>query len=240
MLTSLIYGINTVLSAVESKRAIKVFISKSFSNERIIEKLRCSGVTLEFVEKEIIFSLVGKSVVSQGIVAEVKEYTTFSLEELITSLQKKEKSIILMLDGIEDPHNFGAILRVCDAFDVDAVIYKKNNQVGITETVAKVSTGAINYVKMVSVVNLSNTIKTLKELGFWIYASDGGAKDTCYSTSFANKTVLILGSEGFGVSRLVKENSDHIIKIPMYGHVNSLNASTAAAILLSEIKRQLI
>ena len=116
---------------------------------------------------------------------------------------------------------------------------KKNNQVGLTPTVAKVSTGAINFVNCVEVTNLSQTISKLKEYGYWVYASDMNARHNYFDIKYPSKTVLIIGSEGFGISRLVKENSDELIKIPMSGHVDSLNASNACAIIVSEVYRQL-
>ena len=116
---------------------------------------------------------------------------------------------------------------------------RKNNQVGLTPTVAKVSTGAINFVNCVEVTNLSQTISKLKEYGYWVYASDMNAKHNYFDIKYPSKTVLIIGSEGFGISRLVKENSDELIKIPMSGHVDSLNASNACAIIVSEVYRQL-
>ena len=239
MLSSLVYGINAVISSAEAGRVRRIYISNTFTNQRIIETLKKLKVEIQFVSKEKIVSLVGRNAVSQGIVAEVKPYELFPFENFIKQSQLSDESIVLILDGIEDPHNFGAILRVCDAFSVDCVIFKNSNQVGLTETVAKVSTGAINYVKCISVSNLSNAIAKLKDVGYRVYASDGDAKETTYDVNFAKKSAIIIGSEGFGISRLVKENSDVIIKIPMYGHVNSLNASNAAAVLLYETKKHL-
>jgi 23S rRNA (guanosine2251-2'-O)-methyltransferase len=143
----------------------------------------------------------------------------------------------LILDGIEDPQNFGAILRSVDAFGVDGVIIKKRNEVPLNATVAKVSTGAINWVKVAMVSNLSQAIQTLKDHGYWIVASDGSGKQDYDTVDYKSPIGLVVGSEGFGIAPLVLKNSDFIVKIPMTGHVNSLNASVASAILISEIVR---
>lgn len=230
-----IYGINPVLHSIDSKKIKKIYISDSFSNNRVLNIVKSSSIPYEIVRKERILSLFKNVKNTQGIAAEVEDYKTYSLEEVLSSTSKKEKSIIIVLDNLEDPHNLGAILRIADVFNVDAIIYKKNNQVGLNEVVAKVSTGAINYIKCVCVSNLVNAIKVLKDNGYWIYASDMESTNDYNKVDYANKSVLIVGSEGFGISQLVLKNSDFIIKIPMHGHVNSLNASNATAIIVSEM-----
>ena len=140
-----------------------------------------------------------------------------------------------MLDGISDPHNLGAILRSADAFGADGIIVKKHGQAPLNATVAKVSTGAIDFVPVCQVTNLTQAIKELKDEGFWIVSSDGKANLDLNQLDYKFPTVLIVGSEGEGVSRLVLQNSDYITKINMVGHVNSLNASVACAIYLSTI-----
>ena len=142
-----------------------------------------------------------------------------------------------MLDCIADPHNLVAILRTCDALGVDGVIIKKRGEAPLNATVSKVSTGAINWVKVAEVTNLNQAIETLKKKGYWIVASDGEAKMNYDEVDYKSPICLIVGSEGFGISKLVLKNSDFIVKIPMFGHVNSLNASVSAAILASEIVR---
>lgn len=229
-----IYGINTTISAIESKRVKRVFLQPNFRNDKLLKLLSTYHISCETVERKKLDSLTNNAN-HQGVVAETIPYKTKDMDALIKNVSSKEKSILVMLDGIEDPHNLGAILRICDAFSIDGIIYKNAHQVGLNDTVAKVSTGAINYVDVYCVSNLSNAISALKENGFWIYASDGEADNSYKEIDYANKSCIIIGSEGFGISRLVKENSDVLIKIPMTGHVNSLNASTAAAIIVSEV-----
>ena len=145
--------------------------------------------------------------------------------------------MLLILDGIEDPHNFGAILRSADIFKVSAVIISKHNQIPLNSTVAKTSAGAINYVPVCLVNNLNQAIDKLKAEGYWVVSSDGNA-DTYYTDlKYDFKTALVMGSEGFGGSKLGLKNSDYSIKIPMHGKVNSLNASVAAGILLANIRK---
>ena len=140
-----------------------------------------------------------------------------------------------MLDGLEDPHNLGAILRSVDALGGDGVIIGANRQVRLNSTVAKVSTGAIEYVPCAMVTNLNQAVQKLKDAGYWIVCSDGEARLDYREVDYNMKTCLIVGSEGFGVSKLLLKNSDFVVKIPMVGHVNSLNASVACALFLSQI-----
>jgi len=174
--------------------------------------------------------------VHQGFAALVSSYSSWTLETVLAQA-KKPYPLILVLDGIEDPHNLGAILRSADAFGVDGVILKNHDGVLLNPTVAKVSTGAIDYVKVAVVTNLSQAIETMKKQGYWVVASDGSATQSYSQIDYASPIVLIIGSEGFGISSLLLKRSDFVVKIPMFGHVNSLNASVATGILLSEIAR---
>ena len=142
-----------------------------------------------------------------------------------------------MLDGVEDPHNLGAIIRSAECAGAHGVIIPKRRAVGLTPVVSKASAGALEYMRVAKVTNLSQTIDELKEKGFWIYGADMGGNDY-YSTDFSGSVCLVLGSEGFGISRLVKEKCDFITSIPLYGNVNSMNVSCAGAVLFSEIARQ--
>lgn len=234
-----IYGINPTLHSIDAKKAKKILIADNFSNSNVLNIVKDSKIPYEIVRKERILSLFKNVKNTQGIACEIDEYKTYQLDEVLKEISHKKKSIILMLDNLEDPHNLGALLRICDAFSVDAIIFKNSRQIGLTEVVAKVSTGAINYVKCISVSNLCNAMDVLKKHGYRIYAADGSGNDDYYSTNYDEKSCLIIGSEGFGISKLVLKNSDFIIKIPMYGHVNSLNASNAGAIILSEMYKKI-
>ena len=222
-------------SSIESNKVIKLMVQKNFSDESLLKLARDKNIPLEFVDQSLLASL-SKNGNHQGVIAEVKPFQYSSLEEIVKSSLKKPQPLILILDEIEDPHNLGAIIRSCDAFGVDGIVLKNRNQVQINMTVVKVSTGAIDHVKICQVSNVSNAIRVLKENGFWIYSSDGSAKTNYDDLKYTGPTALIVGSEGSGISRLVLENSDFVIKIPMLGSVNSLNVSVATGILLSNIR----
>lgn len=173
----------------------------------------------------------------QGAMIEIDDFKTYTLSEILASA--KEDTILVLLDGLEDPHNLGAILRSADAAGIDGIILPKHRSVSLTPTVAKVSTGAIDTVKTTEVTNLNQTIKDLKKLGFWIYGTDMGKGAVDYRTvDYKGKIALVIGSEGDGISRLVKENCDYIVTLPMHGSVQSLNASVAAGILFYEVLNQ--
>ena len=166
---------------------------------------------------------------------EVEDVKTYSLEDIIPNIDK-EYPLVVLLDHIEDPHNFGAIIRSCEAFGVDAIIIPNDRSVDITGTVVKASVGTIEKVKIIKVTNLNNTIKKLKDYGYWVVGTD--MEGTVYTDiDYKMKTALIIGNEGKGISRLVSENCDYLAKIPMSGTVNSLNASVACGIFLAEINR---
>ena len=231
-----IFGKNTICNALDHNDSLKrVLLTSTFKDARVSKLLKEKRVNYRIVSQSEITRLVG-NVNHQGIIAEVEEYEYVSLEELIKKNEDNPNSLLVLLDGIEDPHNLGAILRSVDAFGAQGVIIGANRSVSLNSTVAKVSTGAIEYVDTCMVTNLNQTLNTLKENGYWVVASDGEATLDYRQVNYQNmKTVLIVGSEGFGVSKLLLKNSDFVVKIPMVGHVNSLNASVACAIFLAEI-----
>ena len=232
---NLIYGKNPVIEAIRAKKALKVFAVNNFNDQKILSLIRDNHLTIVTVSPVEMDKMCGG--VHQGVAAELKPYQTVSLEEIIAKAKKKEKKIIVMLDGIEDPHNLGAILRSADVFEASGIILPKHNSVSLNATVAKTSAGAINYVPVAVVNNLNQTIKTLKEEGYWIVSTDGSATISYSSIKYDFPVVVVIGSEGKGVSSLVLKNSDYIVKIPQFGHVNSLNASVAAGILLAEVHK---
>ena len=160
-----------------------------------------------------------------------------TVEEFCAKLGDGDNALVLMLDGITDPHNLGAILRSADQFGVDLVVIPERRSVQANETVVKVSSGAAQYVPIAVVTNLSRAIGTFKDNGFWVYGADM-AGESSYSIEFAGKSVIVMGSEGDGMSQLVRKNCDHIVSIPMRGHIDSLNVSVAAGILLYESRRE--
>lgn len=233
-LDNLIFGRNPVKEAIKHGSALSIIMSDSFKDGEILNIIKNSSLPVKRVHPNELNNLCPG--VNQGIAAVVKNYEYHSLEEIIHKSTKEHRPIIVMLDGIVDPHNFGAILRCCDIFGVVGVIISKHHQVPLNGTVAKTSAGAINYVPVVAVSNLNNAIRSLKEAGFWIVSSSGNASTNYQDLKYDFPTVLVIGNEGDGVSQLVIKNSDYLVKIPMYGQVNSLNASVAAGILLSRIK----
>lgn len=169
----------------------------------------------------------------QGVAVEIDDYQTYSVDEIMKH-KKGQYGLIVLLDGLEDPHNLGAILRTVDAVGADGVIFKKNNSVGLTPTVAKVSAGAIDSVKCAQVTNLVRTIELLKQNGYWIVGTAMDGQDY-RMVNYDFNTVLVIGNEGKGISRLVKENCDYMVRLPMRGAVQSLNASVSTGILLYQI-----
>lgn len=231
-----IFGRNPVKEAVKSNRCLRVYLTNSFNDKEILSLLKEHHVP-QFIKTREQLDTISQNGVHQGIIAEIKPYEYCSLESILKKIKIEDNPILVMLDGINDPHNMGAILRSCDIFGVAGVIVGKHEQVALTSAVAKTSAGAINYVPVCEVSNLNQTCELLKQKGFWVVSSDGSADKNYFDVKYDFPTVLIIGSEGKGVSQLLLKNSDFVIKIPMYGKVNSLNASVAAGILLANIKR---
>ncbi len=174
----------------------------------------------------------------QGIIAVAAEHNYSTVEEILEFAKEKgEAPFVIVCDGIEDPHNLGAIIRSAECAGAHGVIIPKRRAVGLTSTVAKASAGAIMHMKIAKVTNLPTTIDDLKDAGLWIYCADMGG-DSYSKTDMRGAAAIVLGSEGFGVSRLVKEKCDFTVSIPLYGQVNSLNVSCAAAVIMTEVARQ--
>ena len=228
-----IYSKNSVRECILNNKNIKCIYVNSLEHE-LVSLVKSKNLNIKVVDNKQLSKMAsGKA---QGIVAEIEsDYSYSSLQEILDGVHSKYP-LIVMLDGLEDPHNLGAILRTCDAASVDGVIIGKNRSVRLNDTVARVSTGAIEYVKVAEVTNLTETIKKLKTLGYWIV----GAEYRDYSVNYTDlkydmPICLVIGSEGKGISELVTKNCDFLVKIPMYGHINSLNASVSASILIYEI-----
>lgn len=233
---NLIYGKNPVIEAINARKALKVFLVHNFNDQKVLNLIKENKLPVVSISSSEMEKMC-EGGVHQGLAAELKPYQTVSLEEIIIKANKKNKKIIVMLDNINDPHNLGAILRSADVFEAAGIVLPKHNSVSLNATVAKTSAGAINYVPVAVVNNLNQAIKTLKEEGYWVVSTDGSATIDYSSIKYDFPVVVVIGSEGKGVSPLVLKNSDYVVKIPQFGHVNSLNASVAAGILLAEVHK---
>lgn len=223
-----VFGKNVAEEMLSGNKQInKALISDKFNDDKILNELRKKKIkTIKVSKYELDQKVSG---LHQGIVLEVPNYKYKKLEDVL----KKEDSLFVILDHIEDPHNFGAIIRTCEAAGVDAIIIPEDRSVDVNGTVVKTSVGTAERMNIVRVKNIVNTIDKLKKEGFWIFGTDMDGTD--YSTlDYRGKCAIICGNEGFGMSRLVKENCDYIASIPMKGTVNSLNASVATAIIIFE------
>lgn len=230
-----VYGINTSRNALMHNQTIKnIYLLNGFKNPQIFKLIKEKNFNYTYLNSKQMEDLVGKNN-HQGVIVEINDYKYYELDDLLKELENVTYPCIAILDGIEDPHNFGAILRSGDAFGIDGYIIASNRQVGLTNTVAHVSTGAIEYSKVCKVTNLNQAINKLKENGYWIVASDGNAKTNYRDIDYKMKTGIIIGSEGKGIGPLLLKNSDYVTKIDMVGHVNSLNASVAAALYFNAI-----
>ncbi|MCI5552928.1 MAG: 23S rRNA (guanosine(2251)-2'-O)-methyltransferase RlmB [Tenericutes bacterium] len=218
-----IFGKNVAEEYLKKQKKVKkIYLSKNFK-----ENLPFQNIPITYLEKYEMDKMVNG--LHQGIILEVEDYQYASLSEII----EKENALIVILDHLEDPHNFGAITRTCEAAGVNGIIIPKDRSVEVNATVIKVSTGATENIPIARVTNIVQTIKELKEKGFWIVGSD--MQGTDYDKiDYRGKTAIIIGNEGSGMSRLVKENCDFIATIPMKGKTESLNASVSAGILIYE------
>ena len=241
----LIYGINPVKEAIESGKTInKVFGMKG--NKEVFELLKIArekGIVTVDADKIKLDKMITrdneKLKNSQGIVASVTDYNYFEIEDILqTAKEKNENPFILVLDKIEDPHNLGAIIRSAECMGVHGIIIQKRNACQITDVVEKTAAGAVNYMKVARVTNITRAIEELKDNGLWIYGLDMEGATDLYSTDLKGPIAIVIGNEGEGLSRLVRETCDGIIRIPMVGKTESLNASVSAAITIYEINRQ--
>lgn len=233
-----IYGKNTVNESLKSNKSItEIYVSNTLGDElnKIKKVTKEKHINLNVLTNQEMIKKFGKN--NQGMVAEIVEYKYKELSDVLKKVKNKENIAFAILDGLEDPHNLGAIMRTADATGIDAIIIPKNRSVSLNATVAKVSTGAIEHVDVVQVTNLVQTIKKLQEEGFWIIGLDMDGSVDYKKQDYSGKIGVVIGSEGFGISRLVKENCDFNVHIPMFGHVNSLNASVSASIIFYEIIR---
>ena len=222
-----VYGKNVLNEVLfNPKKVKKLYITSNMKDERIMKSIRENKIQYESVSKEAMDRMVKGN--HQGIMAIIDDYTYTDYKTMYND------SLVVMLDHLEDPHNFGAIIRTCEAAGVQSIIIPKDRSVDINETVMKTSTGALEYVNVARVNNLVKVMNDFKDNGFFVYGAEADGV-SCKTCDYSDKVLLIVGSEGNGLSRLVRENCDEIVSLPMKGHVNSLNASVAAAILIYDI-----
>jgi 23S rRNA (guanosine2251-2'-O)-methyltransferase len=238
---TLIEGRNAVLEAYRSGKTVdKLYVLKDCKDgpiRSILREAEKGGTIVNFVDKERLdhMSTTGKH---QGVIAQAAAYNYAEVDDILKIAEDKgEPPFLILLDGIEDPHNLGAMIRTANQVGAHGVIIPKNRAVGLTATVARTSAGALNYTPVAKVTNLTRTMEDLKKQGIWFVCADM-AGETMYKTNLTGPIGLVIGNEGSGVSRLVKEHCDYTASIPMKGDIDSLNASVAMGVLAYEILRQ--
>ncbi len=241
-----VYGKNPVLEVIKSndKTINKIYIQSK--NKELIEirklakEKRIVVVEADKLKLDKMITLENEKLKnSQGVVASVTDYKYYEVDDILEyAKEKNEPPFIVILDKIEDPHNLGAIIRTAECMGVHGIIIKNRNACQVTDTVEKVAAGACSYLRVARVTNITETIKYLKDKGLWVYGLDMDGESNIYDTKLNGAIALVIGNEGDGISRLVKENCDVILKIPMTGKINSLNASVSSAISIYEVIRQ--
>ncbi len=221
-----VYGKNVINSLLKNNREIiQAYVYKNFKDKKIIDALKQRNIKIKWLEKYELDKLVGRS--HQGIILKIPPFQYTNLNEFT----HQEEALVVILDHIEDPQNLGAIIRTCEAAAVNGIIIPKDRSASVNETVMKVSAGALDNIPLAQVTNLTRTIKDLKKKGFWIIGS--ALEGTTFEhLDYQGKIAIVIGNEGKGLSRLVKEECDFMAKIPMFGKINSLNASVAAGIII--------
>lgn len=238
---NIIEGKNAIFECLNSKRSIKkLYVLKGMKDNKVnslITEVKNLGGIVKFLEREELDSMA-ETKSHQGLIAEVEEYNYVEVSDILEyAKEKNEDPFIVILDEIEDPHNFGAIIRSAECMGVHGIIIKNRNQAMVTPVVVSASAGAISYMRIAKVTNLSKTIDMLKEEGLWFACADMDG-EIVDKTNLKGSIAVVVGNEGSGVSRLVKEKCDYVVKIPMKGHIDSFNVSVATGILLYEINRQ--
>ncbi|GMK41013.1 23S rRNA (guanosine(2251)-2'-O)-methyltransferase RlmB [Paenibacillus sp. CCS19] len=238
----IVAGKHPVLEALRSGREInKIWVAEGAQKHLtapIIAEAKQQGVIVQFADKRKLDTLAGE-VAHQGVIAQVAPYRYYEVDELLEAAKEKgETPFLLVLDEIEDPHNLGSILRTAECTGVHGVIIPKRRSASLTATVSKTSAGAAEYVKVARVTNLAQTIELLKEQGVWVAGTDLSAEQDVYRTKFDMPIAIVIGNEGKGMGRLIREKCDFLVKLPMAGKLNSLNASVAAGVLMYEVLRQ--
>ncbi|MBR6567710.1 MAG: 23S rRNA (guanosine(2251)-2'-O)-methyltransferase RlmB [Clostridia bacterium] len=238
---NLIIGRNAVSEALRSERAIDTLLvvrgERNGSIGRILAECREKKIVIKEVDKKKLDFMCGQGN-HQGVAAYAAAHEYAEVEDILALAEERgEAPFIIVCDGIEDPHNLGAIIRTAETAGAHGIIIPKRRNASLTWAVGKASAGAVEYMPVARVGNLASTLDELKEKGIWVYSADMDGKTWC-ETDFAGGVALVVGSEGNGVSRLIREKSDFIVSLPMKGKITSLNASVAAGILMYEVSRQ--
>ncbi len=232
-------GRNAVYELLKTDKEIdKVLVQNDLKDEaskRLINVMRSHKVKVQLVDKYVI-EKESESKRHQGFIAFTSEYEYADLYDLLEEVKDKD-GFIVVLNEILDPHNLGSIIRVCECAGVDGLVISKDRSASVSDTVMRISAGAANHVKVARVTNINNAIDKLKEEGFWVYAAEVGG-ESLYKSNLTGKLCLVIGGEDSGVKRLTKEKCDGILSIPMFGKVNSLNASVACGVVVYEAVRQ--
>ena len=236
--SDLVYGLHAVTESLRANTGNKLYLQDDLRGKNV-DKVKALAtekkVSISWTPKKTLSDMTNGGV-HQGFVLKVSEFAYADLSEIMTKAENEENPLILILDGLTDPHNLGSILRTADATNVTGIIIPKHRSVGVTPVVSKTSTGAVEHVPIARVTNLSQTLDTLKDKEFWIFGTDmNGTPSHKWNTK--GKLALVIGNEGKGISHNIKKQVDEMITIPMNGHVQSLNASVAAAILMYEVFR---
>lgn len=235
----LIEGRNAVIEALKSDRTIEQIMVSKGDKEGSINVIIALAKEKKIVVKEVDrkkLDSMSQTGVHQGVIAVVTPYKYCDVQEILKYAESKnEDPFLIILDEIEDPHNLGSIIRTAELCGVHGIIIPKRRNVGITPTVYKTSAGAIEYMKIAKVTNVNVTIDELKSKGIWVYGADMNGQEYSYKANFKGAVALVIGNEGRGISKLTKEKCDVIVKIPMVGKLNSLNASVAAGIMMYEV-----
>lgn len=228
----LVYGRNVAKELLnKNEKVSKIILQEGFDDKNIISLIESKNIKVEYKQKREIDNLAKG--VHQGILLSIPDYKYKSIEEILND----NTSFVVILDHLEDPHNFGAIIRTCEAAGVDAIIIPKDRQVQVNSTVMKTSAGTLDDMNIVLVANLVNAIERLKDNGFWIVGTALNSNLDYRDIDYSGKKALVIGNEGKGMSQIVTKACDYIAKIPMYGKTNSLNASVASGIMIYEMIR---
>jgi 23S rRNA (guanosine2251-2'-O)-methyltransferase len=236
---NIIIGRNPVTEALKAGREVDKLLvtSREGSMIKILALAKEQGIPVMYVEKAAI-DRIAQGRAHQGVAAYVSPYAYSTVDDILANAaERDEDPFIIILDGLEDPHNLGAIMRTAECAGAHGIIIPKRHSCGLTETVAKASAGAIEYMPVAKVTNIAQTVDELKERGIWVAACDMGGTEY-YRTDMSGKIAVVIGSEGFGVSKLVREKCDFVVSMPMVGKITSLNASNAAAVVIYEIRKQ--